>query len=76
MNKAILILRNEQPRLINIDKGITSLRWTLPDGTATNLEILSATPSLTGDSIGYSIATNIENLDARQIKNAVESLRT
>ncbi len=45
MNKAIVILSNEPQRLINIEKGISSLRCTLPDRTATNLEILSATPS-------------------------------
>ncbi|MCW4971788.1 hypothetical protein M7966_24935 [Enterobacter hormaechei subsp. xiangfangensis] len=74
MNKAILMLRNEQPTLINIQEGITSLRWQLPDGTETELEVLTATPSLTGDSLGYLIATNIDDLDLRQIRNAVELL--
>lgn len=75
MNKAYLILKDEKPTVINIAENITSLRWTLANGEEVELEVLTAyVPSHTGDSLGYLIATNIDDLHMGHIRMAVESI--
>ncbi len=75
MRNAILILKNEAPSVINVQEGIASLRWTLSDGTETKLEVLKAiVPSLTGDSLVVTVATNINDLSHMQIKDALRFL--
>lgn len=75
MKNVILILKNEAPSVIDVQEGITSLRWTLSDGTETELEVLTAiVPSLTGDSLGVTVATNIDDLSPMQIRDAFRFL--
>ncbi len=75
MNPLILILRGQKPKLINVTDGQKSLNWRLSDGSETELEIMTANvASISGDSACYLIATDMDDLDSRQIRQAVESL--
>lgn len=77
MKPVILILRGKKPEVVNVAEGITSLNWRFSDDTEIELEIISArVPSLTGDSSFYLIATDMDDLDSRQIIQAVEALRS
>ncbi|EFO6452714.1 hypothetical protein HNH23_000114 [Escherichia coli] len=73
MNSVIVILRNEEPKLIQAALGLNSIRLSQDDGSEIELEIMNAAVrSLTGDNSSYLIATDIEDLDAAQIRRAIE----
>lgn len=75
MNPVILILRGEKTELINVADGLTTLNWKLPDGREVELEITSCcVSSPTGEQAFYPIATDMDDLSPRQIKQAVEDL--
>ncbi|WP_275192483.1 hypothetical protein [Citrobacter freundii] len=75
MKSVILILKGKKPEIINVGDGLNSINWMLPDDTEVELEIITASvPSLTGESSFYLVATDIEDLDSRQIRQAVEFL--
>lgn len=73
MNSVIVILKNEEPKLIQVAPGMNSIRLTQEDGSERELEVMNASVrSLTGDNTNYLIATDIEDLDVAQIRRAVE----
>jgi len=73
MNSVIVILRNEEPKLIQVAPGLNSIRLSQDDGSEIELEIMNAAVrSLTGDNSSYLIATDIEDLDFAQIRRAIE----
>ncbi|MFV5927192.1 hypothetical protein ACLIKC_08980 [Klebsiella aerogenes] len=75
MKPVILILKGKKPELINVADGLNSITWMFPDNTEVELEIITAkVPSLTGESSFHLVATDIEDLDSRQIRQAVEML--
>lgn len=75
MKSVILILKGKKPEIINVGDGLNSINWMLPDDTEVELEIITANvSSLNGESSFYLVATDIEDLDSRQIRQAVEFL--
>ncbi|CAM8554782.1 hypothetical protein ESCOCP340M_22340 [Escherichia coli] len=75
MKSVILILKGKKPEVINVGDGLSSINWMLSDDTEVELEIITANvTSLTGESSFYLVATDIEDLDSRQIRQAVEIL--
>ncbi|MBK6259188.1 hypothetical protein [Citrobacter youngae] len=75
MKSVILILKGKTPEIINVGDGNNSINWMLSDDTEVELEIITAkVPSLTDESSFYLVATDIEDLDSRQIRQAVEFL--
>lgn len=75
MKSVILILKDKKPEIINVGDGLNSITWMLSDDTEVELEIITAKVlSLTGESSFYLVATDIEDLDSRQIRQAVEFL--
>ena len=75
MKSVILILKDKKPEIINVGDGLNSITWMLSDDTEVELEIITAkVASLTGESSFYLVATDIEDLDTRQIRQAVEFL--
>ncbi|EPL0394274.1 hypothetical protein QCJ66_000935 [Enterobacter ludwigii] len=75
MKPVILILKGKKPEIVNVAEGATSLRWNHPDDTEIELEITTARiSSITGDASFYLIATDMDDLDSRQIRQAVDTL--